>query len=246
MNIFKAEKLKIKNGRMLTYSFVLPMLCGVFALFFGGTWNILHQSIYWWMGVFLPALLQIIAYRNLSIEKRAGDFFHLKTSAGNIGEIYLAKTIWSLYYGFLGTLWMLLIIFFFHWSMPHNGLIKDPLQIVSGMWTVYATSLWTVPVFFLLSQKFKPMLLILLQFLISFLAAPFAAGSKFFLLLPHTYPFKPAKVFFSIKEAGDLLQRPVIRTDYAEMWVVIASSLLLFVVLSFILYKRGRKNVEHR
>lgn len=242
MNILKSEKLKIKNSRMLLISIVIAILCGVFALFFGGTLNILHQSIYWWMGVFLVALLQIVAYRNLSIEKKATDFFNIKTAPQNRGKIYIAKIILNLYYGFLGTITMGFITSFFKWSMPHNGLINSNLSIVLGMSVIYITNIWIVPLFFIISKKINSIILILLNFLLSFFIAPFVAGSKLFILLPHCYAFKPAKVFFSIKEAGDILTRPIILMDKIEMIIAIMLSLMLFVLFSFLLYRRENKN----
>lgn len=244
MKVFRAEKLKIKNSRMRLYSMAIPVLCGGFSLLFGGSRNILHQSIYWWAGVFLPALLQILAYRNISVEKKSNDFFHLKTSAVNTGRVYLAKIFWTLYYGFAGSAWMILLILFFKWSMPHSGSINSSMQIVSGTLTVYLASLWILPLFFLLSEKMKPLLLILFHFLISFLISPFVAKSKFFLFLPHCYAFKPAKLFFLVKESGDILNRPVMKTDRAEMTLALSLSLILFLIFSFLLYRRESENVR--
>lgn len=244
MKVLRAEKLKIKNSRMRLYSIAVPVLCGSFSLFFGGSRNILHQSIYWWAGVFLPALLQIIAYRNISIEKKSNDFFHLKTSAVHRGRVYLAKIFWTLYYGFSGNAWMILLILFFKWSMPHSGSINNSLQIVCGTLTVYLASLWVLPLFFLLSGKMKPLLLILFHFLISFLISPFVAGSKFFLFLPHSYAFKPAKFFFSVKESGDILNRALMKTDRAEMILALSFSSILFLIFSFLLYRRESRHAR--
>lgn len=242
MNILKSEKLKIKNSGMFLSSIIIAVLCGAFALFFGGTFNILHQSIYWWMGVFLMALLQIIAYRNLSIEKKANDFFNLKTSTQNTGKIYISKIAWTLYYGFLGTVIMSFIIMFFKWSMPHNGIISSNLSIVLGLSVICLANIWIVPIFFLISKKVAPIILILLNFLLSFLVAPFVAGTPFFFCLPHSYAFKPVKVFFSIKEAGDILSRPIVLIDRIEMMIALALSIMLFLLFSFLLYRRENKN----
>lgn len=242
MNILKSEKLKLKNSGMLLLCILIPVICGAFSVFFGGTYNATMQTIYWWMGTFLYFLLQFLAYTTLNLEKKAGNNFNIDSINRQKSKIYMSKIFWTLFYGVIGSIFMAFIVFFLKWSMPVNPLINDTKKIIIGLTLIFINSIWIVPLFMLFFKKVNGLLIILLNFIISLLISPFVAGSKLFFILPYTYPYKVAKYFFNIREAGDVLTRQITLIDKMELIIATFLSLGLFIVLSMTLSRRNKND----
>lgn len=242
MNILKSEKLKLKNSGMLLLCILIPVICGAFSVFFGGTYNATMQTIYWWMGTFLYFMLQFLAYTTLNLEKKAGNNFNIDSINQQKSKIYMSKIFWTLFYGVIGSIFMAFIVFFLKWSMPVNPLINDTKKIIIGLTLIFINSIWIVPLFMLFFKKVNGLLIILLNFIISLLISPFVAGSKLFFILPYTYPYKVAKYFFNIREAGDVLTRQITLIDKMELIIATFLSLGLFIVLSMTLSRRNKND----
>lgn len=242
MNILKSEKLKLKNSGVLLLYILIPVICGAFSVFFGGTYNATMQTIYWWMGSFLYFMLQFLAYITLNLEKKASNNFNIDSVNKQKSKIYMSKIFWILFYGFIGNIFMILIVFLLKRSMPVNPLINDPKKIIIGLAVILINSIWIVPLFMLLFRKAGGLLIILVNFIISLLISPFVAGSKLFFILPYTYPYKVAKYFFNIKEAGDVLTRQITLIDKMELIIATFLSLGLFIVLSMTLSRRNKND----
>lgn len=242
MNILKSEKLKLKNSGMLLLCILIPVICGAFSVFFGGTYNATMQTIYWWMGTFLYFMLQFLAYTTLNLEKKAGNNFNIDSINRQKSKIYMSKIFWTLFYGVIGSIFMAFIVFFLKWSMPVNPLINDTKKIIIGLTLIFINSIWIVPLFMLFFKKVNGLLIILLNFIISLLISPFVAGSKLFFILPYTYPYKVAKYFFNIREAGDVLTRQITLIDKMELIIATFLSLGLFIVLSMTLSRRNKND----
>lgn len=242
MNVLKSEKLKLKKSGVLLLCILTPVICGVFSVFFGGTYNATMQTIYWWMGSFLYFMLQFLAYITLNLEKKASNNFNIDSVNKQKSKIYMSKIFWILFYGFIGNIFMILIVFLLKRSMPVNPLINDPKKIIIGLAVILINSIWIVPLFMLLFRKAGGLLIILVNFIISLLISPFVAGSKLFFILPYTYPYKVAKYFFNIKEAGDVLTRQITLIDKMELIIATFLSLGLFIVLSMTLSRRNKND----
>ncbi|MGP1440546.1 MAG: hypothetical protein ACTTJ3_07400 [Treponema sp.] len=242
MNVLKSEKLKLKKSGVLLLCILTPVICGVFSAFFGGTYNATMQTIYWWMGSFLYFLLQFLAYTTLNLEKKAGNNFNVDSVNQQKSKIYMSKIFWVLFYGFIGSIFMTFIVLLFKWSMPVNPLINDRKKIIIGLAVMLLNSIWIVPLFMLFFNKVNGLLAILVNFIISLLISPFVAGSKLFFILPYTYPYKVAKYFFNIREAGDVLTRQITLIDKMELIIATFLSLGLFIVLSMILSRRNKND----
>lgn len=242
MNVLKSEKLKLKKSGVLLLCILTPVICGVFSVFFGGTYNATMQTIYWWMGSFLYFLLQFLAYTTLNLEKKAGNNFNVDSVNQQKSKIYMSKIFWVLFYGFIGSIFMTFIVLLFKWSMPVNPLINDIKKIIIGLAVMLLNSIWIVPLFMLFFNKVNGLLAILVNFIISLLISPFVAGSKLFFVLPYTYPYKVAKYFFNIREAGDVLTRQITLIDKMELIIATFLSLGLFIVLSMTLSRRNKND----
>lgn len=242
MNVLKSEKLKLKKSGVLLLCILTPVICGVFSVFFGGTYNATMQTIYWWMGSFLYFLLQFLAYTTLNLEKKAGNNFNVDSVNQQKSKIYMSKIFWVLFYGFIGSIFMTFIVLLFKWSMPVNPLINDIKKIIIGLALMLLNSIWIVPLFMLFFNKVNGLLAILVNFIISLLISPFVAGSKLFFVLPYTYPYKVAKYFFNIREAGDVLTRQITLIDKMELIIATFLSLGLFIVLSMTLSRRNKND----
>lgn len=242
MNVLKSEKLKLKKSGVLLLCILTPIICGVFSVFFGGTYNATMQTIYWWMGSFLYFLLQFLAYTTLNLEKKAGNNFNVDSVNQQKSKIYMSKIFWVLFYGFIGSIFMTFIVLLFKWSMPVNPLINDIKKIIIGLAVMFLNSIWIVPLFMLFFNKVNGLLAILVNFIISLLISPFVAGSKLFFVLPYTYPYKVAKYFFNIREAGDVLTRQITLIDKMELIIATFLSLGLFIVLSMTLSRRNKND----
>lgn len=242
MNVLKSEKLKLKKSGVLLLCILTPVICGVFSVFFGGTYNATMQTIYWWMGSFLYFLLQFLAYTTLNLEKKAGNNFNVDSVNQQKSKIYMSKIFWVLFYGFIGSIFMTFIVLLFKWSMPVNPLINDIKKIIIGLAVMLLNSIWIVPLFMLFVNKVNGLLAILVNFIISLLISPFVAGSKLFFVLPYTYPYKAAKYFFNIREAGDVLTRQITLIDKMELIIATFLSLGLFIVLSMTLSRRNKND----
>ena len=240
MNVLKSEKLKLKNSKVLAMGILVPIICGVFSVLFGGTYNAVIQTIYWWTGSFLYFLLQSVAYIDLSLENKI-NCFNIKSINLQKSKIYISKIFWVIYYGLIGNFILLSVILFFGWSMP-TATPMGNTKSIAGIFVIFINCLWIIPFFILLQEKINGLLLMLLNFIISFVIAPFAAGSKFFFLLPYTYAYKAAKFFFKIKEAGDPLSSKITEIDSLELGIGTFLSISLFMVLSFMLCRRERND----
>lgn len=242
MNFFKAEKLKLKNSGVLLLCILSPIICGMFSLFFGGTYNATMQTIYWWMGSFLYILLQFLAYTTLNIEKKAGNNFNIDSINQKKYMIYISKIFWVLFYGFIGSIFMTFIVLLLKWSMPVNPLINDIKKIIIGLTVIFLNSIWIVPSYMLFFNKVNGLLVLLVNFIISLLISPFVAGTKLFFIFPYTYTYKGAKYFFNIKEAGDILTRQTTLIDMLELIIATFLSVTLFIVLCITLFRRNQND----
>lgn len=232
MNIFKAEKIKLKNSKVLLSSIWIPVVCGLFSLFFGGTYNVIAQTIYWWLGSFLLFLLQLFVYINLTLEKKANNNFNIESIHIKKSKIYISKILLTTYYGAISNVVLLLVIFFFRWSMPRNPFFDSTVKMIVGICMILLTSIWIIPLFILLARKVSGIVVILLNFIVSLLVIPFVASSRFYFFIPYTYPYKVGKNFFYIKESGDIMRQPLMSVDKLELSIVIVLSFVLYIVLS--------------
>lgn len=238
MNVLKSEKLKLKKSGVLSISIFTPFICALFSTLFGGSYNASFQTIYWWMGVFLYLLFELIIYRNFMLEEKASKFFNLKSTNFKQNRIYLCKQVWTIYYGFIATLVMIGVLFFIRWSMPTNEIFNNSFNIILGLILIFISAVWMIPAFILLSNRINGLLFILFNFIITLLVAPFVAISKLFFLFPYTYPYKIAKYFFRIKEAGDVLNSAITNQDRIELAIGLLLSLALFFMLNVIILRR--------
>ena len=141
INVLKSEKLKLKNSGFFLFSILVPIICGVFSVFFGGTYNAIMQTIYWWMSSFLYFLLLFLAYTSLKLEKKAGNNFNINSINFQKSKIYISKIFWIFYYGLVGTIISIFIVCFFTWSMPVDPLINNVRKIIIGLLLIFLNSI---------------------------------------------------------------------------------------------------------
>lgn len=239
MNILKSEKLKLKNSKILIFCIIIPIICGLFSIFFGGTYNAINQTIYWWMSCFSLFLMQLIINLNLIIEKKANNYFNIKSTNIKKSKIILNKILLTIYYTFISNIIILTILFLFLWSMPENKMINNQFIIIKGILFIFLNNLWIIPFFILLQKKINKIMIIISNFIISLIIAPFIASSNFFILFPYSYSYKVGKYFFYIKESGDILNRQITIIDKIELNISTLLSLIIFLTLTYILYKKN-------
>ena len=99
------------------------------------------------------------------------------------------------------------------------------------------TTLWNIPLLYLMSKYMSQFILLALNALVCLLIAPFIAQSPLWFVFPYTYHYKIAQFLLNLKPSGDI----IVNTNHTSILQVILTMMLSIVVtllLSFSLQRR--------
>lgn len=234
----KSEMLKTKKSKLFLYSILIPFICGLFSVFFGGTFNALQQSIYWWTSFFLPINLEVLVFLDLKLDEEANRYFNINILKSDMNKVLFAKILVVIIYGVISNLFMTLLVCLFKWSMPSNGLSYEYFYIINGMQLLFLTQVWVIPLTYYLLNKMNGMFLISISGIIFFIVAPFLSATKYYFCILTSFSYKVMKYIFMIKESGDILNK-VTKISSTMFYSSIIISFLLFIILLEIVLRRN-------
>ena len=105
------------------------------------------------------------------------------------------------------------------------------------------TTLWNIPLLYLMSKYMSQFILLALNTLVCLLIAPFIAQSPLWFVFPYTYHYKIAQFLLSLKPSGDIITNQN-QTSILQVSLIIILSMIMTLLLSYVLKRRESNATE--
>lgn len=240
-NLLKSEKLKFKFSHTMITVFSLPLLCIFFALIFGGPYLFVQQSIFWWQGVFSMLMVELVAVINISLEKKAYRGFNIKTGELDEKLFLRVKSVWYLYYSFLGMLIQIVIFLIFRILLSSVDNIQSIYRMFIFGFSCWLSSIWVIPLHLIVANYINGTVLLIINAAISLIVAPFVAMTGMWELFPYTYGYKTGEYIYNIKPNGVAINGYM---DISRVIIVLLASVIFFLLFSVILGYYADRNTS--
>ncbi|HIU75738.1 MAG TPA: lantibiotic immunity ABC transporter MutE/EpiE family permease subunit [Candidatus Pelethocola excrementipullorum] len=236
----KAELLKTKSTMVQKIIILVPFLCIITAVGFcfmgdeqtfllGGVTAINHWGLLW-----LPAVAALIIGVLQAHEKKSTDYKMIYGTFIDLRKVWIAKCIVVMWYLVLATLifWVMLIgiQIALLGNFTVGGTIKNLLALMLSLVAI----LWQIPVYYIIARKIPQFLLLMISVGIALTIAPDMVVKSFWWAVPFTWVLRVQSPFNGLHPNGVPLQEGDWFLSYAGFPVVIAGSIVLFVLSMYI------------
>lgn len=224
---FKAENLKLKR----TFARKLILLAPLATLFL--TWSLAAiwfqvNAFNWWYILLMPGFIALVSALSDQIETKKLGYRGVFSLSVSLKKVWIAKNLALIFYMALSDLVLLIGVLLGGFFVP------NPLPFGAsclGMFLIFITSLWQIPLCLFLSRKVGMVVTVILQAGIGdVLGILFATNSNWW-LCPYSWTARIMTPVLRILPNGTLAQSGDPLLNPTVIPIAIALSLLLFAFL---------------
>ncbi len=237
MSYLKSEHLKFKRTISNKLLWIAPLFTAVFAWIAGGFAGFQYMSFYWWYAFLLPGTIAILCALSHLKEDKAGKYYAIFSMPIDLVKFEMAKAVLMIEKLVIAALFLAAFVSVSNVISPALAVYNVGLSVIGSIAIVLA-SIWQIPFCLFLARKAGMAFPIFLNALLGILSPIVLKESVFAWLCPYCWAAKLAEPLLGIEISGVYAGNAHFSISVIA---ILAASLFLFMVLSFLDAKNFQK-----